>query len=84
MSLCRGTLRSPSAQAPPSVEESLLLAAFRSRCRTLQLLQDHVCLHAVMLPTMIIMDQTSETVNQPQLNISLYKCCLGHDVFSWQ
>ena len=31
VSLCRQALRSLSAQAPPSAEESLLLAAYRKR-----------------------------------------------------
>jgi hypothetical protein len=56
MSLCRQALRSPSAQAPPSVKDSLLLAAFKSRCRTLSSVIHHVRLHAAMLPTMMIMN----------------------------
>ena len=35
VSLCRWALRLPSVQTLPSAEDSLLLAAFRSRCRTL-------------------------------------------------
>ena len=37
------------------------------------LLQCHICLHATELPTMMIMYWTSETVGQPQLNVSFYK-----------
>jgi hypothetical protein len=40
---------------------------------SLILLQHHVCLHAAMLPTMMIMDETSETVSQPHLNVALLK-----------
>lgn len=40
------------------------------------LLQHHVCLDAAMLPTMIIMDKTSETVSQSQLNVSLIRVVL--------
>lgn len=35
------------------------------------LLQYHICLHATTLPTMMILDWTSETVSQPQLNVTL-------------
>lgn len=34
-----------------------------------------VGLHAAMFPAMIVMDQTSETVSQPQLNALFYKSC---------
>jgi hypothetical protein len=44
------------------------------------LLQHHLCLLVAMLLTMTIMDQTSETVSQPQLNVFLYKHCFGHGV----
>jgi hypothetical protein len=48
-------------------EESLFLALDQDVDP--QLLQHHVCLDA----TMMIMDWTSEPVNQPQLNVVLYK-----------
>ena len=47
-------------------------------------LQHHVCLGTAMLPAMMIMDWTSETVSQPQLNVVLYKSCLGYGVSSQQ
>ena len=37
-----------------------------------------------MLPVMMIMDWTSETVSQPQWNVCLYKSCLGHGLSSQQ
>jgi hypothetical protein len=37
-----------------------------------------------MLPAMMIMDWTSETESQLQLNVVLCKSCLGHGVFSEQ
>ena len=40
-----------------------------------QFLQYYGCLHTVMLPTMMIMDRTSETVIQSSLNVFLYKSC---------
>jgi hypothetical protein len=46
------------------------------------LLQDHVCLDTAMLSSMMIMDRTSDTVSQPQLNVVPYKCFLGHGVSS--
>ena len=46
-----------------------LLAAFGLRCRTLLLLRHRVCLDATMLPAMIIMDRTSESVKP-----ALVKC----------
>ena len=59
----------------------LLLAAFSSRCRTISSSSwHHVCLHAAMLPVMIIMVCISETVSQPHLNVCLYKSCHGHSV----
>ena len=59
--------------------DRLLPVAFGSRYRTLQ---HHVCHHAAifpaaMLPTMMIMDEVSETLNEPpQLNVFLYKSCV--------
>jgi hypothetical protein len=35
-----------------------------------------------MLPTMMLMDQTSETPSQPQLDVFLYKSFHGHAVSS--
>ena len=32
-------------------------------------------LHDTVLPAMMIMDQTSEIVSQPQLNVFLHKSC---------
>jgi hypothetical protein len=34
-----------------------------------------------MLPGLMIVDLTSKPVSQPQLNVCLYKSCLGHGVF---
>jgi hypothetical protein len=48
------------------------------------LLQHHVCLHAAMLPAMMIVDWTSETVSQIQLSVFSYKSCLGLSVSSQQ
>jgi hypothetical protein len=57
----------------------------KSRCRLLKrLLQEHICLGAVMLPTLMIMDWTSEPVSRPQLNVCLYKSCLSHGISSQQ
>jgi hypothetical protein len=41
-----------------------------------------VCLDIAMLPAIMIMDWTFQTVSQPQLNVVLYKSCLGHGVSS--
>jgi hypothetical protein len=49
-----------------------------------QLLQHHACLDTAMLPTLMIIDCTSEPVSQPQLNVVPYKTCLGHRVSSRQ
>lgn len=38
------------------------------------------CLPVAMYPTMMIMDETSETVSQLQLRALFYKSCLGHGV----
>ena len=46
------------------------------------LIQCHACLDAAMLPIVMIMDGTSETVSQSQLHVVLYKSCLGHGVFT--
>jgi hypothetical protein len=48
-----------------------------------QLFQHHACLDAAMLPTMMIMDWTSEAVSWSQLHIVLYKKnCFGYGVSS--
>lgn len=46
--------------------------------------QCHVCLQAAMLPAMMTVDETSETVSWAQFNISLCKSCCGHSVSSQQ
>jgi hypothetical protein len=60
---------------PPlgSVDDSLFLAAFRSRFRTLCFFSSISVWTLPRLPAMMIMDQTSKIVNQPQLKIVLYK-----------
>ena len=45
-------------------------------------LQHQVCLHAAMFSAMMTMDQTSETVSRPQLDIYLYNSCLDHGISS--
>ena len=78
--------------APPSAEGTLLLAARRwspfgclqLKMQNSQLLLHHACLDAATLPTMMIMDGTSETVSQPQIKVFLCKSCLGHGVSSQQ
>ena len=37
-------------------------------------------LHAAMLSAMMLMDETSETISQAQLNVVFHKSCLGHGV----
>jgi hypothetical protein len=49
-----------------------------------QFLQCHACLNAAILPIMLTVDWNSEPVSQPQLNVVLYKNCLGHGVSSGQ
>lgn len=44
----------------------------------------HVCLCAVMLSAMLTMDQTSQSVSKPQLNVFFHKSCHGHDISSQQ
>ena len=53
VSLCRQSFRSPILSA---VEIFILAACW--------LLQHHVCLHAAMLLSMLIIDRTSETLSQ--------------------
>jgi len=40
------------------------------------------CLHAAMLPTITRMEQTSEALSQPQLNVILYESCHGPCLFT--
>jgi hypothetical protein len=47
----------------------------------LWLLQHHVCLHAVMLSTVMETDQTLETLSKLQLKPFFYKSCHGHVCF---
>ena len=55
----------------------------RIRMQISQLLLQHsVCLHTAMLPAIMIMDETSETVNKSPLNACFYNSCLGHGVYS--
>ena len=49
-----------------------------------QQLLHHACLDAAILPALMIVDRTSELVSQPQLNVVLYKSCLGHGDSSMQ
>jgi hypothetical protein len=48
--------------------ESFLLCLWNKIWNS-QKLQHHVCLHDDIFPTMMIMDRTSETVSQLQLNV---------------
>jgi hypothetical protein len=61
--------------SPNQVGASLLLFVFRTRGSL------PGCCHPSV---MIIMDWTSEPVSQPQLNVVLYKSCLGHGICSQQ
>ena len=80
---CEGELLRSHAQVPPSVEHSISCSQW-IKMKNSRLLQHQVCLHTAMLPAMTIMDWTSEPVNQPQLNVDLYKTCLDHSVSSQQ
>ena len=68
---------------PSCLEASLLLAAFRSKCRPLsspaQCLPGHCHVSALM-----ITGRTSEPVRYLQLNAVLYKSCLDYGVYSQQ
>jgi hypothetical protein len=66
------------------VYSSLLLAAYRRVSSLLpsDLLQHHIYQLTAMLATIMIMERTSETVSQSQLNVCLCKSCLGHVVSS--
>jgi len=78
MLLCMWPLRDPRLKLLPvwkilsfrlPADDNLLLAACRSRCRTLPNFSRHVCLLTALLPTVMIMDWTSETVSQSQWNV---------------
>ena len=71
-----GTLRH-SSYSPEDAESS---SSLQIKMLNSQLLQHHAYLDAAMLPSTMIMDGTSETVSQPQLNVVLYKSYLGHGV----
>ena len=74
-----------SFTCPHLARMSLLLAACGSRCRILRNSSTlSAWLDTAMLPARMIMNQTSETARQPQLNIVLGKDCLGHGVSSQQ
>jgi hypothetical protein len=72
--------------------ETLLLAAWKTVFSWLPLDQDielsapspYTCLDTAMLPALMLMDLTSETISQAQLNVCLDKSCLGHGVCSQQ
>jgi len=67
--LCSGSAK--CRRNPPGCLQSIVpSAAFRSRCRTLSSFSS---IMSAMLPAMMIMDWTSETVSQPQLNGVFYK-----------
>lgn len=68
------------AQVMPNVEGSLLLP---TEDQDVELLAPPapVCLHTAVLITMV-MDQTSKTVSQVQLNIFLYESYPDHGVSS--
>lgn len=92
MSLCRQALSSPMLKLHTVWNQNLLLAACGKRSpsaasRSRQnswFLQHHLCLEIAMLP-LRVMNWTSETVNQPQLNVLLCKSFLAHvRVVPWQ
>ena len=84
MSLHKQASSAPGAQAQPSVEERA--SSWLPSDEDVKFLAPlALCLlQAAMLPTMITMDETSETVSEPQLNISLCKSCLGLSLHSNQ
>lgn len=61
-----------------------LPAACGSRHRTLTFYSPKSFLCAPMLPTMLIINYTSEIVSNTQFNAFLLKSCCGHGVSSWQ
>jgi hypothetical protein len=87
---CWGGLWGPSAQAPLREGETLLLAPCRKQSysassdedQELSLLQHHVCLYVDVSPIMVMMDWTSETISQAQLNVFLYKSYSEYNVSS--
>ena len=74
------------AQAMPSVAYSLLLPVDQSTQTPQLFLQHHVCLYAIVFSVTMIIDGTSKTESQPQLNVFLQKICHcpGHGVSSQQ
>lgn len=63
--------------------ESRFLVTFRSRYRTLGS-SSPVRLYVAMLLAMMIMDSSSKTISQPQLNVVFCKSCFGHGASSQQ
>jgi hypothetical protein len=63
---------------------SLLLAAFDQDVENSWLLLHPGCLDTAMLPVMTVVDWSSETVSQLQLNGFFCKSCHGHGVSSQQ
>lgn len=63
-----------NVQAMPSLPSLFLQAEL--------LLHHHVCLHATVLPAVMIMDWIPQTISQFQLDLFLYKGCFGHGVHS--
>ena len=67
---------------PPScLEESLVLACFGGRCRTLSYSNTTSVCRLPCFHDMTMMDWTSEPVSHPKLNVP-YKSCIDHDVSS--
>lgn len=62
-------IEASETQARPST--SFTSCCLLIEVRTLFLLQDHVCLHVTILPTMMIMDHTSVLEASPNLMRSL-------------
>jgi hypothetical protein len=65
--------------------ERLLLTTWDSVFSCLPLDEDVECLAPpapCYVPTLMIMNSTSQSVSQPQLNVVLCKSCFGHDVSS--
>ena len=42
------------------------------KLQNFELLQSSILLHTTMIPPMMILGRTSETISQPQLNVSIY------------
>ena len=81
--LCSGFAQC-GVQFPGCLWKAVSFCYLQIKMSNCQFLQHRVCLKAAMLPTMTIMDWTSETVNQPQLYAFLYRSCPGHGVSSQQ